>query len=100
MNFKTRIFIVSGTNSGIGKACAELLLDNEAMVVGLDIKKASITHERYIHYLLDVTDEEQVITVLNEIDEKFGRVDGLANCAGIYASLKPFYEIDRYLLFS
>ena len=49
MNFKTRIFIVSGTNSGIGKACAELLLDNEAMVVGLDIKKASITHERYIH---------------------------------------------------
>ncbi len=94
MNFRTRSFIISGTNSGIGKACAESLLDNEAMVVGLDIKKASITHERYIHYLLDVTDEEQVIATLNEIDEKFGRVDGLANCAGIYASSKPFYELD------
>lgn len=93
MNFKARIFIISGTNSGIGKACAESLLDNEAIVVGLDIKKASITHERYIHYLIDVTDEEQVIAIINEIDEKFGRVDGLANCAGIYASSKPFYEL-------
>ncbi|HEY9062984.1 MAG TPA: SDR family oxidoreductase [Pseudobacteroides sp.] len=93
MNFKARVFIISGTNSGIGKACAEALLDNDAMVVGLDIKQASITHKRYMHYLLDVTDEEQVIDVLNEIDDKLGRVDGLANCAGIYASSKPFFEL-------
>lgn len=93
MNFQTKIFIVSGTNSGIGKACAESLLDKEAVVVGLDLKKASITHERYTHYLADVTDEEQVITVINEIDNTFGRVDGLVNCAGIFASAKPFYEL-------
>lgn len=93
MSFKDRVFIISGTNSGIGKACAEALLDNEAMVVGLDIDQASIAHERYMHYLIDVTDEEQVITVLNEIDDKFRRVDGLANCAGIYASSKPFFEL-------
>ncbi|HHV30394.1 SDR family NAD(P)-dependent oxidoreductase [Acetivibrio mesophilus] len=93
MNFKDKVFIVSGSNSGIGKACTESLLDNGAIVVGLDIKKASIIHERYIHYLLDVTDEGQVITVLNNIEEKFNRVDGLVNCAGIYASLKPFYEL-------
>lgn len=93
MNFKTKLIIITGANSGIGKACAESLLDNEAIVVGLDLKKASITHESYIHYLLDITDEEQVITVLYEIDEKFGRVDGLVNCAGIYANSKPFYEL-------
>lgn len=69
------------------------MLDKEAIVVGLDIKQASISHERYIHYLLDVTDEEHIIVVLNEIDEKFGRVDGLVNCAGIYASSKPFFEL-------
>ncbi len=93
MNLKNRIFIVSGTNSGIGKACAEVLLDSEAMVVGMDLKEASITHERYNHYLLDITNEEQVITVINEIDDKFGRVDGLVNCAGTFARSKPFYEL-------
>lgn len=93
INFKDRVFIISGTNSGIGKACGEALIHSEAMVVGMDIKQASISHERYIHYLLDITDEEQVIIELNEIDEKFGRVDGLVNCAGIYASSKPFFEI-------
>lgn len=93
MNFKEKVFIVSGTSSGIGKACAELMLDNEAIVVGLDLKKASITHERYIHFLLDITDEKQVISVLHEIDEKLGRLDGLVNCAGIFASSKPFYEL-------
>lgn len=38
MNFRDKVFIISGVNSGIGKACAELLLDNEATVVGMDIK--------------------------------------------------------------
>jgi len=93
MNFKNRMFIVSGTNSGIGRACAELLLGNEAMVVGFDIKQASITHERYIHYSIDITEEEQVIAALDEIAEKFGRIDGLVNCAGIFGSSKPFYEL-------
>ena len=93
MNFKTKLIIITGANSGIGKACAESLLDNEAIVVGLDLKTSSTTHERYIHYLLDRTDEQQVITVINEIDEKFGRVDGLVNCAGIFTNSKPFYEL-------
>lgn len=94
MNFRDKVFIVSGTYSGIGKACAEALLDKEATVVGMDIKTASINHEKYIHYSIDVTDSEVVLPVINEIDEKLGRIDGLANCAGVYASGKPFFEID------
>jgi len=94
MNFKDKIFIISGTNSGIGKACAELLLENEATVVGVDIDHSSIKHEKYIHYFLDIRDDQKAVSIINEIDAKYGKIDGLVNCAGIYASLKPFYEIN------
>jgi len=94
MNFKNKIVIVSGTSSGIGKACAELLLEKEAMVVGLDIKKPSISHARYIHYLMDVSDEKEVMGLIKDIDEEFGKADGLVNCAGIFINAKPFYELD------
>ena len=93
MNFKDKLFIISGTNSGIGKACAQALLTNEARVIGIDIKDGSINHENYIHFSLDVRDEQKVISIIDEIDKKYGKIDGLVNCAGIYASLKPFYEI-------
>lgn len=93
MNFKEKVYIISGTNSGIGKACAELLLENEAKVIGFDIKPSSIKHEKYLHYQLDVRDEQKVISAITEIDEKYRRIDGLANCAGIYASSKSFCEI-------
>lgn len=94
MNFKDRVFIISGTNSGIGKACAEILLDNAATVVGVDIKQSTINHEKYVHYLLDVRDEQKITAVVDTVDSTYGRIDGLASCAGIYSSSKPFYEID------
>lgn len=93
MDFRNKVYIISGAYSGIGKACADALLNNGATVIGMDSKQTSINHDKYIHYLLDVADEERVISIINEIDEKFEKIDGLANCAGMYASSKPFYEI-------
>ena len=93
MDFTKKLFIVSGASSGIGKACAEALLANGARVIGLDIKQTSLIHQQYLHHLLDVADEEQVISLMNKIENEYGAIDGLANCAGIYASSKPFYEI-------
>lgn len=94
MDFREKLFIISGASSGIGKACAEALLKKDAKVIGLDTKKSFINHEKYTHYLLDVADEQRVVSIINEIDEKYGTIDGLANCAGVYASSKPFYEIN------
>jgi NAD(P)-dependent dehydrogenase (short-subunit alcohol dehydrogenase family) len=94
MDFTNKVIIVSGATSGIGNACAELLLKNGANVIGIDIKGSLINNEKYIHYSFDVTDEQKIMTAINEIAEKYGKIDGLANCAGIYASSKPFYEIN------
>ncbi len=93
MNFSDKLFIVSGAGSGIGKACTELLLNSNATVIGIDIKNSPITHERYTHYMVDVKNEQKVKQIVDDIEIKFGQIDGLVNCAGVFANSKPFYNL-------
>ena len=37
MDFKDKVFVVTGASSGMGKSCCELLLEKDAIVVGIDI---------------------------------------------------------------
>ena len=48
------LIYITGSSSGLGKALAELLLeDNNNHVVGI-ARRETIQHERYIHYALDL----------------------------------------------
>ena len=66
--------LITGTAQGIGKAIAELFLEKEHEVVGIDKKNGSICHPSYTHYTRDVRDEKN----LPEIDG----VEILINNAG------------------
>lgn len=46
--------LITGTSSGIGRATAELFLERGHAVAGFDVAPASIEHERYQHFLVDV----------------------------------------------
>lgn len=46
--------LITGTSQGIGKAIAELYLENGHDVVGIDRRHASLVHERYSHIVCDV----------------------------------------------
>lgn len=46
--------LITGTSQGIGKAIAELYLENGHDVVGIDRMHASLMHERYSHIVCDV----------------------------------------------
>ncbi len=94
MNFTNKLFIVSGAGSGIGKACTELLLDYNATVIGIDIKNSSKFHESYTHYTVDVKNEKSVKLIVDEIERKYERIDGLVNSAGVFANSKPFYDLN------
>ena len=93
MNFKEKVFIVTGASSGMGKSCSELLLENDAVVVGIDRNDSTIEHDRYSHCKADVIDEEQIQKCISEVDSQYGHIDGLVNAAGIFGNNKPFYEL-------
>ncbi|MBO5609651.1 MAG: SDR family oxidoreductase [Eubacterium sp.] len=94
MNFQNKVYIVTGSASGIGKSAAEKLLESEATVIGIDKQKSSIENSRYHHYMASITDEAKIKSIVNEVVEKFGRIDGLVNAAGRWGNSKPFYEIE------
>lgn len=89
----SKVYIVTGSGSGIGQSCSEMLLESGAIVAGLDLQPAAILHNRYRHYQINILDEEQLEAAIEEIDGMYGRIDGLVNCAGVYASSKPFFEL-------
>ena len=46
--------LITGTSQGIGKALAQIFLDNGHEVIGFDRQDAGITHESYTHIRIDV----------------------------------------------
>lgn len=94
MGFKDKVYIISGSASGIGKSTAEMLLKAEATVIGIDKQKSSIGSSRYYHYLASITDEARIDSIVKEVVEKFGKIDGLVNAAGRWGNSKPFYETE------
>lgn len=49
--------LITGTSSGIGKACAEHFLEKGHHVYGFDQKDAGVSHENYTHFCLDIRDQ-------------------------------------------
>ncbi len=49
--------LITGTSSGIGKACAEYFLEKSHHVYGFDRKDAGVSHENYTHFCLDIRDQ-------------------------------------------
>ncbi|MFF1831066.1 SDR family NAD(P)-dependent oxidoreductase [Paenarthrobacter sp. NPDC058040] len=75
--------VVTGAANGIGAATAELLVKDGYTVVGLDLEP--ITAEGVHGYRFDVTDIDGHKALLDEIEEKHGNIQGLANVAGAYS---------------
>ena len=94
LDFSGKIFVVTGTSSGIGKSCAGQLLESGAAVIGIDVNDSDIGSPLYKHYRAGITDETAIEKIIKGIGNGPGRIDGLVNAAGIWGNSKPFYEID------
>ncbi|MGA5415808.1 bifunctional aldolase/short-chain dehydrogenase [Streptomyces pseudogriseolus] len=95
----TRVALVTGAGSGIGKAIARRLAAEGACVVVADVNgenAASVAEElggpdTAVAVTVDVTDEEQIAAAFRSAVLAFGGVDLVVNNAGISLS-KPLLE--------
>ena len=88
----TKIALVTGAGSGIGKACAQALLKEGWQVVFVGrraealqaaIAEAGDHGPRGLALPADLSDEAQVQALFQQVRERFGRLDLLFNNAGI-----------------
>ena len=82
--------IVTGGASGIGLATVEWLLDEGWPVAAVDVDigalaraEDALSGERAIFIALDVTDEDAVADVFDQVVDALGPIGGLVNSAGI-----------------
>jgi NAD(P)-dependent dehydrogenase (short-subunit alcohol dehydrogenase family) len=78
------VALVTGASSGIGQATAVALADAGFQVVGTSRHTSRLDHAGAVTYLdLDVTSDESVTAVVQQVIQRFGRIDVLINNAGI-----------------
>lgn len=81
--FAEQVAVVTGAASGLGLAIATRLHDQGAHVALLDLHEAGSIGDRSFVFALDLTNESNVESLVNQIGERFGRIDILVNSAGI-----------------
>lgn len=81
--FSEQVAVVTGAASGLGLAIARRLHEAGASVALLDLNTAPELGDKAAAFALDLTDETAVDNVVDQIGERFGRIDILVNSAGI-----------------
>lgn len=101
MTLKGKVIIITGASSGIGKATAELLAGEGAKLVlaarrkdRLDEIKDSLPEACISTIKADVTNFEDVQSVVDFANDKFGRIDVMFNNAGVMP-VNPLIKAQR-----
>lgn len=90
--------LITGAASGIGRACGAELMERGAAVTGLDISPEVVAAFDSVGWLgveCDVTDPEAQAAAIAESVERFGGIDIVVICAGIFAGAGPIADLDR-----
>ncbi|MBY7836449.1 SDR family oxidoreductase [Vibrio fluvialis] len=92
MNLRYSVIVITGAGQGLGQMMAVTLAQAGADLALLDMneqglldtqKQCHMLSAKAIYYVMDVTNEAQVVKTFEDIVIDFGHVDGLINNAGI-----------------
>lgn len=88
-----KIALVTGASGGIGATVVRALLDENAHVVATDRDDAAlerlrldIAHLRLTTSVLDVSDPDNVVAVITQVEAQTGPIDILVNVAGVLST--------------
>ena len=77
--FEGKTIVITGAASGIGEAQVLAFLQQGGEVIGIDVNRATVHHERYTHFEGSVADKKFVEQTIAQLE----RIDVLCNTAGI-----------------
>jgi len=93
--FSGKTVVITGAAQGIGRAVAMMYGKEQANVVVADMnpdgkKAADEIGKRAIFVETDVRKPEQIIALMQQAAERFGKIDILINNAGKFAPVSPY----------
>lgn len=83
LNIEGKTVIVTGGSSGIGAAIVDQLCELGVNVINADIREGENKNDNLVFLKTDVSSRESVEQTISKTLERFGKIDGLVNNAGI-----------------
>ena len=83
LNLEGNVVIVTGGSSGIGESIVKELLELGVYTVNADIHPGKTEHENLLYIKTDVSSKADIDNLIKKVMEKYGKIDGLVNNAGI-----------------
>lgn len=81
---RTQYALVTGSSSGLGYEIAQYLLEENYIVFGASRSETDITHPRFIDLEVDITDEESVQNMYDDIGKETYGLHLVVSNAGIF----------------
>jgi rhamnose utilization protein RhaD (predicted bifunctional aldolase and dehydrogenase)/NAD(P)-dependent dehydrogenase (short-subunit alcohol dehydrogenase family) len=92
-----KVAVVTGAASGIGRACADLLAQQGAVVIGLDLAQeinGLMNHPGFEGIVVDATDEAATSRALQQVVGMYGGIDIVVSTVGIFLTGDPVETLD------
>jgi len=93
-----KVAIVTGAAGGIGRATAERLHSDGAVVVGMDVNPAIVENlagEGISGVVCDITDNEKFQNAVDAVAAEYGGIDIIVANAGIFKAGEYIEELDK-----
>ena len=79
--------IITGAANGVGAAVANILKDNNLILIDEDKNLVSLaTSLNSNYYICDLSKDDQIKNMIEDIKTKYDKIDCLINCAGMWIS--------------
>ncbi len=80
--------IITGAANGVGKAIANILKDNNLILIDINKENLKKTAEAINakYYICDISDDKEIANTIEKIQVNYKTIDCLINCAGMWIS--------------
>jgi 3-oxoacyl-[acyl-carrier protein] reductase len=84
--YKGKTVLITGTDKGVGRGITEYFLKHNATVIGLSRTLPDFDEARYSHFVSDISDPDDILSVFSMLSELKTKIDICINNAAVLTS--------------